>query len=226
MKGFETKFAKLVRDQLLEVVEQLRVEPENEELWDDGQKLLAKIMTPPSEIKKRPRPTADLESDPEEEEEPSESMSLQEEEDDDLEVELDDGGRAAYRILKSVRDWDAYLRTPYARRTFGDALNTVLGTREHGTIRACFDAMLQCIDDIVIDGNRPSVRGTCQLCKRKRNLTYKLTCAKGTWIMGANCGKLMEKIYRLMRGIWKGDATEAIQEKLDAVVEANKAWSE
>lgn len=134
--------------------------------------------------------------------------------------EDDDGGLAAYRLIKTVDDWDAYLRTPYARRTFYDALKTVISNREHGNIKECFDIMLRNIDDIVIDSDRPAVRGTCDLCKRKRQLSYFLSTPN----KGSNCGTLMGAIYELMLGVWHGDDTDTIQENLDAVIEANKEY--
>jgi hypothetical protein len=217
MKGFQEEFDNLIRQQLLSVVEKLWSAPDDETLWQKGQFLLSK---------KRPyNAVIDDIVEEEDDESSSGSMSLHDDDDeDDLEIQLDDGGAQAYRLITSVDDWETYLRSPYARRTFWDALQVVINNREHGNIRECFDTMLSCIDSVKFVIKKTGTFASCDLCNRKRSLTYTMTTDKGNYQMGSNCGALMKAIHTLMQGIWDGDETAAIRANFDAVIEANKEY--
>jgi len=172
------------------------------------------------------RERSEEEEEEEEDEEDSESASLDDDDDDDddLVIDADDGGAQAYRVIKSVDDWHVYLRTPYARRTFWDALQVVINNREHGKIKEWFESMLENINDVRFYDNFQSGYGKCGLCGKKRHVSQCMTYSEYEWHVGSNCGTLMSAIYDLMHGIWEGDSTSAIRENMDKVIEANKEY--
>lgn len=232
MKGYQSRFDNLILDQLKQVAKDLVKNPERKELWEEGLFLLSK------KNKKRTTQVEDIESfsnsgsGPSIEEEESSSSSsvsasLNDYDADGLSVSLhaeeDDGGQAAYRLIKSADSWGTYLATPYAKRTFYNQLEVVINNREQGNIKSVFDTMLKSINTIhteVID----SKKGKCALCNRQKTLTYRMDNLQHVWEMGENCGQLMFAIYHLMSGVWDGDSTPQIKENLGAVLDANKAF--